>query len=203
MLPYLDNPRNDRKLRLFAIACCRTIGATLQDDVSRQAIEAAEQFADGLIQLRELDIAWVRLARMRGGLNRKSQAACAATDRTGFGAAREVSRTLASIAGDAAAARGRDRTKAVLIEQQQQVRLVYDIFGNPFRPVTIDPAWRTTNVVGLAQAIYDERAFDRIPILADALEDAGCDNADILNHCRQPTEHVRGCWVVDLLLDKK
>lgn len=81
--------------------------------------------------------------------------------------------------------------------------LLRDIFGNPFRPVTLDPAWRTTNVVALAQAIYDERAFERMPILADALEEAGCTNGEMLNHCREPGEHVRGCWVVDMLLEKK
>jgi len=80
--------------------------------------------------------------------------------------------------------------------------ILRDIFGNPFNPVTLDSAWLTANVVGLAQSIYDERAFDRLPILADALEDAGCTNADILNHCRQPGEHVRGCWLVDLVLQK-
>jgi hypothetical protein len=77
-----------------------------------------------------------------------------------------------------------------------------DIFGNPFKPVSVDRAWLTSNVIGLAETIYADRAFDRLPILADALEDAGCDNADILNHCRQPGEHVRGCWVVDLVLGK-
>ena len=81
--------------------------------------------------------------------------------------------------------------------------LLRDIFGNPFRPVAADPKWLTSAVVGLAQAIYEERAFDRMPILADALEEAGCDNADVLNHCRQPGEHVRGCWVVDLVLGKE
>src|SRR5262249_18032232 len=84
-----------------------------------------------------------------------------------------------------------------------QAGLLRDISGNPFRPVTINPAWRTSNVTALAQAIYTDRAFDRMPILADALEDAGCDNASILNHCRQPGEHVRGCWVVDLVLMKE
>jgi hypothetical protein len=81
--------------------------------------------------------------------------------------------------------------------------LILCVLGNPFRPVAASPTWQTANVVALAQAIYDKRAFDRMPILADALEDAGCANADILNHCRQPAEHVRGCWVVDLLLGKK
>jgi len=80
--------------------------------------------------------------------------------------------------------------------------LLRDIFGNPFRPVTVDPAWQTATVVALAEAIYADRAFDRLPILADALEEAGCLNGDLLNHCRQPGEHVRGCWAVDLLLSK-
>ncbi|MBL8793520.1 MAG: hypothetical protein JNM56_06430 [Planctomycetia bacterium] len=93
--------------------------------------------------------------------------------------------------------------KAARQEYAVQCGLLRDIFGNPFRPITIDAAWLTSTVVSLAQAIYNERAFDRLPILADALEDAGCDNADILNHCRQPGEHIRGCWCVDLLLGKQ
>jgi hypothetical protein len=76
------------------------------------------------------------------------------------------------------------------------------IFGNPFRPVVLDSRWITPTVEQLAKPIYADGAFDRLPILADALEDAGCDNADILNHCRQPAEHARGCWVVDLILGK-
>ncbi|MBX3398315.1 MAG: hypothetical protein KF873_06205 [Gemmataceae bacterium] len=77
-----------------------------------------------------------------------------------------------------------------------------DIFGNPFRPVAVDPAWLTSTAVAIAQGIYDDRAFDRLPILADALQDAGCENADILAHCRSEGPHVRGCWVVDLVLGK-
>jgi hypothetical protein len=87
-------------------------------------------------------------------------------------------------------------------KKESAIRLVYCIFGNPFRPVPVNLSWQTATVTDLAQAIYTNRAFDRMPILADALEDAGCTNADILNHCRQPGEHVRGCWVVDLLLGK-
>jgi hypothetical protein len=81
--------------------------------------------------------------------------------------------------------------------------LIREVFGNPFRPVAFDPAWRTTDVVLLASGIYDEKAFDRMPILADALQDAGCDSEAILSHCRDPNQvHVRGCWVVDLVLGK-
>jgi hypothetical protein len=85
-------------------------------------------------------------------------------------------------------------------ERRAQADLLRDIFGNPFRPVTFNPAWRSVAAVKLAQAIYQERAFDRLPILADALEEAGCTDAEILTHCRGGGEHVRGCWLVDLVL---
>ena len=96
---------------------------------------------------------------------------------------------------------GLDITK----ERLAQSNLLRDVFGNPFRPVAVEPAWLAWGggtVRQLAQAIYDERAFERLPVLADALEEAGCTNADVLGHCRQPAEHVRGCWVVDLLLGR-
>lgn len=92
----------------------------------------------------------------------------------------------------------------VLLGEQEQQRLqVLDIFGHLFRPVTIHPHWQTSSVVDLADAIYNERAFDRMPYLADALMDAGCDNDDMIQHCRGPGPHVKGCWVVDLLLGKE
>jgi hypothetical protein len=88
-------------------------------------------------------------------------------------------------------------------EVAAQCHLLRDIFGSPFRPVAPAPAWNDDAVRKMAQATYDGRAFDRLPLLADALEDAGCTSADILAHCRGPGPHVRGCWVVDLLLGKK
>jgi hypothetical protein len=90
-------------------------------------------------------------------------------------------------------------------ELRAQAGLLKDIVGNPFQPGATKTPGSTgsdSTVVKLAQNIYDERAFSRMPILADALEDAGCDNADLLAHCRGPGPHVRGCWVVDLLLGK-
>jgi hypothetical protein len=87
-----------------------------------------------------------------------------------------------------------------------EASIIRCILGNPFRANTISPPWlfwHEGTISRIASAIYDVRAFDRLPILADALEEAGCTNADILNHCRQPGEHVRGCWVVDLLLGKQ
>ncbi len=78
-----------------------------------------------------------------------------------------------------------------------------DVTGNPFRPVAFDPAWRTSTALVIAQGIYDDRAFNRLPILADALQDAGCENCDILSHLRGEGPHVKGCWALDLVLGKE
>jgi hypothetical protein len=75
-------------------------------------------------------------------------------------------------------------------------------FSDPLRYVSLQPCWVTSTVLALAAGIYSESAFDRLPILADALQDAGCNNDDILDHCRGQGPHVRGCWVVDLVLGK-
>jgi hypothetical protein len=90
--------------------------------------------------------------------------------------------------------------------QAKQADLMRCVYGNPYRPVAIAPEWprwKDGTVRNIAQDIYDERAFDRLPILADALEEAGCANRDVLNHCRSDAAHARGCWVVDLILNKK
>ncbi|MCE9566329.1 MAG: hypothetical protein K8U57_30260 [Planctomycetes bacterium] len=89
-------------------------------------------------------------------------------------------------------------------EGESQSQLIRDIFGNPFRPVAVESAWLTSTVTALAEGMYANRDFSAMPILADALQDAGCENADILNHLRDPnTTHVRGCWAVDLVLGKE
>jgi len=95
-----------------------------------------------------------------------------------------------------------DSLMAVVENDSWRAKYLRCIFGDPYRPVTIDPRLLTSTVIDLANAIYDERAFDRMPILADALMDAGCASEEIIAHCRQSDEHVRGCWVVDLLLAK-
>jgi hypothetical protein len=105
---------------------------------------------------------------------------------------------------------------ATIAEKRYQIGLLRDLFGNPFRPVPPAQgkdawlkqwrrtlAWKGATVPNLARSIYDERQFDRLPILAEALEEAGCSEAEILSHCREPGPHVRGCWVVDLVLNKQ
>jgi hypothetical protein len=93
-------------------------------------------------------------------------------------------------------------SESYLAESAELVRLVHEVYGNPFRPVALDPAWRTSTVTALAGQMYESRDFGAMPILADALQDAGCTNDDILDHCRGTGSHVRGCWVVDSVLGK-
>lgn len=98
---------------------------------------------------------------------------------------------------------GKDTLAMNKAEELVQCDFLRDIFGNPYRHIILDPSWLTSTVLSLATGIYAECAYDRMPILADALEDANCTNEDILNHCRGPGPHVRGCFVVDLLLSKE
>jgi hypothetical protein len=105
---------------------------------------------------------------------------------------------------------GERRPGAVRRLAEKQTRqvladLLRDVFGNPFRPAAVAPtwlAWHGETVPKLAQSVYDERAFERLPILADALEEAGCADAALLGHLRSPGPHARGCWALDLLLGK-
>ena len=108
-------------------------------------------------------------------------------------AAKSATRQRAGTAYDAA-------TRA---ELPGQAAIVREIFGNPFRAVAVSPDWRTDTAVALARQMYESRDFSPMPILADALQDAGCDNADVLDHCRGSGPHVRGCWVVDLVCDNE
>jgi hypothetical protein len=189
-----------RKLRLYGVACCRRIWSLLEDERSRAAILVAEQYADGLVA------EWER-----------AEAETAAAE-----AASRLSsdRWFTALAAKMIAA---ERPPVLLVtrytpvqnmlrpdqeerKQREQSHLLRDIFGPvPIGVGAIDPAWLRWNdevVVGLARAIYEERAWERLPILADALEEAGCTNGLILTHLRGQGPHVRGCWPVDLFLSR-
>ena len=183
-----------RKLRLFSVACGRHVWASLSDSRSRNAIEVAERFADGLATPNELSLAHDAASALNGDLCGTDDGVCTAAAI----ASADVCTEVHPVTNCASAA----VPGPSIVERSSQADFVREIFGNPFRRVAFDPAWNTVTATSLAQAIYDDRAFDRLPILADALEDAGCTNRDILDHCRLPGEHVRGCWVVDLVLGK-
>ena len=95
------------------------------------------------------------------------------------------------------------RPESVREDYEAMRGFVLDVFGHPFRPVTFDPGWRTADVTALAAGVYEDRAFDRLPVLADALMEAGCADEQVLAHCRSAGPHVPGCWVVDLVLGKE
>jgi hypothetical protein len=203
---YRWSKASPRKRRLFGCACARRLGDLLVDSRSLAAIEVSEQFADGLVDKAALTAARNRAARAVNAPERtvgngvgQSMAASAA-EMTAHATWSDAFVTAAVRATFALEQAGRCSKGD---EDARQVLLLRDIFGNPFRPVALDASWLTSNVVGLARGIYENRAFDRLPILADALLEIGCDHADILAHCRQPGEHVRGCWVVDALLGKE
>jgi hypothetical protein len=213
-----------RKLRLLACACCFRIWPVMYDARSQRAVELAERYADGMVSDEELrnvqDSAWEALERWQGfpagsdlgsafGLSQPMRAAVTFAARAAFEAAGPVPEAAVTAAVRAAreVAAEEDPTWAAgALGAKARVGLMCDLFGNPFRPVILDPTWLAWNggtVPKLAQAIYDECRFADLPILADALEEAGCDNIDVLAHCRSSDEHVRGCWVVDLLLGKE
>jgi hypothetical protein len=95
-----------------------------------------------------------------------------------------------------------DPEREQLAESRAQAEMLRDIIGNPFQSVAFFPSWRTDTALSLARQMYESRDFGAMPILADALQDAGCVNSAILDHCRGPGLHVRGCWVVDAVHDK-
>ncbi len=193
MLEFIRAKTSDRKLRLFACACCRNIWHLMKFENSRIAIDIAERFAEGGALEVELQLARRAANVLKtdglGGTTTfpASRAAFGCTNRNAYYAAREAS-SLSMSAGNLAT------------EKREQLRLIHCIFS---LPIVADPAWLTDTVQSIATAIYRDRAFDRLPILADAFEEAGCTNADVLLHCRKPAEHVRGCWVVDLVLGKQ
>jgi len=212
MLEFLRGKVSDRKLRLFAVGCCGRIQHLLEDERSRLAVDVAERFADGCAgeDERHRAAADAYRARNRDWENDALAAAYYAVGLNSpanhpdaeWGMVVEATGCVLSALSQHSLAGATDEARGA--EREYQRLLLRDIFGLlPFRPVAIDPALMTSTVTSLAQAIYDDRAFDRLPILADALEEAGCTNADILSHCRGPGPHVLGCWVVDLLLGKE
>jgi len=200
----------ERKRRLLDCACVRRLWHLLLDERGRRAVETAEQYADGLATAAELRAAHARcIAGAEAQLGHLDAYCILTTAATAAWEQRNcdpLKFAAARIAAEGVLGKGplewRLRCQRYRTERTVQAALLRDIVGNPFRPLANDAVWFTGTVVALAQTIYAGRAFDRLPILADALEDAGCTKQDILNHCREPGVHVRGCWVVDLILSK-
>lgn len=230
-----------RKWRLFACACCRRQWHWVEDTPAAKAVEVAELFADGRATEKRLraaqklaqDTARDRYAEYRQTqgvepyITHMHASACAdaasappdtrvRSAQFAVSAANFAAQTYAYDTTDTASTVN-DRWHAVkATEAAMHAGVLREVVGNPFRPVAFDPAWRSADVQLLAEGIYDDRAWDRMPILADALQDAGCTADSLLSHLRDPSllpweraadevgpppvSHARGCWALDLVL---
>ena len=196
MVEYLASRASQRKLRLFACAACRRILSVMQYEASRTAVELSERFADGQAEWNDLRRAGKEANGLAGTAERLRLA--------GWNAARTAALAVAKKARGAAL-----RASMMAVGTD----LVREHFRNPFRPLTLSPdvlSWQDKTVIRLAQAAYDNRILPagtldnaRLAVLADALEEAGCSDEQILGHLRSDGEHYRGCWVIDLLLGKE
>jgi hypothetical protein len=211
MLRALRRKASPRKRRLFAVACCRRIWHLL-DATLQQTIREAERLAnlparrEDWTECRRPAIAWAKQQRRVGsepGLAYFAVLGAADAD-TRNAVTEAASQTMRALL--LASAQDADaRLRIFLAERQTQADLLRDIFW-PFEMPIVEPAWLAWNagaVAHLAQAIYEEGRWQDLPILADALEEAGCTDAAILDHLRSPGPHVRGCWALDLALVKK
>lgn len=179
MLQLLRGKATGRKLRLFARACCRSVWHLLGEKRHRKAVGVPEPYLEDLLSSAEIT-----------GIRAVEDEEDAVTAEAAWPWAEEAVKE-AQAAGEE--------------ERNRCCALLRDVFGNPFRPMRVDPAWATWNygcLAALAQAIYDDDRFVDLPLLAVGLEKAGCKDDDILSHCQQPGEHARGCWLVDALLGK-
>jgi hypothetical protein len=260
MLRAWGRPVSERKLRLFAVVCCRSVWHLLQDERSRHALEVAERHADGLASAAELKAAYTEARAAVACWGQRPlhespaesavlpalRAAGLATSRWPARAARHA--VWAAGWAEAAASRDRERARVVTAwgtslaevplelapavwralslpawmavraeqaaardartrrearERRRQGELLQEVLGNPFRPARLDPAWLRWDggsAVRVARAIHEERAFEQLPVVADALEEAGCTDPDLLGHLRGPGPHVTGCWALDRIL---
>ena len=207
-----QHPRGRRRIRLFGVAQARRVSRLVTNPHLLELLTVAESFADGVGKIAELrqlkqlaaiagiefvsdDLEWVRekLQHDAGWQARLAEHAFyVLAERHAFSSCCLYNNAAVALEGE-----------NYRIENAHQSNLLRDIFGNPFQPVSFSPEWRTSDVVSIAQTMYDSRDFTPISILADALQDAGCEQEDILAHCRDANgTHVRGCWVVDLVLGK-
>ena len=213
LLNFLNGKVSNRKLRLFSVGCCKYIQHLMPEPQCQDAVSTAERFADGLVDDCSLSLAADVANRIAAANNTNSHgrywaaraAAYSATLNAHEAAVGAVSTYyMAVLSAGPSPQEDMPARNAISDNAYRLFKILrFDIFGNPFRFVSFNPKWRTSGIFLQAQRMYDSRDFCTMPILSDALQDAGCENEDIMNHCRSEGPHVRGCWVVDLILGKE
>ncbi len=222
LLNRLGKKATPRKLRLFACACARRVWHLIKSQACQKAVIQAEKAADNLItfdQLRAIAQS-TYIARHEGDSNRNyaEERACldAGTAAANCAWATEALHNAHIVARQAATAeawfaaskvppwelQSEVWSQGLREAEESQCNALREMF-HPFKGAKLDPYWLEWNngtVPALAHTIYHEKRFEEMPILGDALEDAGCENELLLSHCREETEHFRGCWILDLIL---
>jgi hypothetical protein len=206
MSRHLRGLASDRKRCFLACAFARRVWPLLADERSRQAVLVAERFADGLADGKERMAAISGAFQARDSIRVDSRAAGQAARSAASTAAMAILSDVRAAAEESALALERASSSTPADAQRELAALVRDVMGNPFRPSVVDERWLAWNggtILRLAEAVYAKRAFEQLPVLADALEDAGCNNAEILGHLRGPGPHALGCWCLDAVLGKR
>jgi hypothetical protein len=207
MLQALQGRVSERKLRLFGVACCRRFWDQMWHERSRRMIELIERFADGRATAEEIERIEQEAEAADGDDRDRGLAGSAAWVLTGEdarNAAEIIEQVTTGWAAELAADFGDPEETAEQEERAAHVALLHDIFGDTLRPPAFDAASLASRdaVRRLASLIYEERLFEHMPLLGDALAAAGCADEEVLSHCRSDAEHARGCWVVDAILGK-
>ena len=212
MLEFLRSKASDRKLRLFAVACCQKVCDSMTDEQTRKTVVTAERFAEGSADEGELFASRIAIPFTSTGA--VHHAARLATQNAAEQPVNASEAAICAAKSRAYAAVARNPIEAIAIylsaffgERAAQAALLRDIVANPFttlRPIQAAwPSWNDSTVLRIATGIYEERAFERLPVLGDALLDAGCDDEPLLSHLRDVGPHALGCWALDLMLDKE
>lgn len=202
-----------RRHRLAAAGCCRLVWDGLSEPL-RGFVEVAERYADREIHANDLRTArehcyvLVSSLDMAEKLVRRGKGhgspALAVLELLGREAKKALGGAVCCLLGILWGGVDWDLDDCPAEPRRSTLcHVLRDVFGNPFRPTPFPRSWQAGPVLAVAESIYAERAFAEMPVLADALEEAGCDDPRILEHCRQPGLHARGCWVVDLVLRRK
>ncbi|HYT89020.1 MAG TPA: hypothetical protein VEL76_09950 [Gemmataceae bacterium] len=212
MLKHLGGKASDRQLRLFVVACCRRLlpsvpAARWEMQGADEFVAVLERHAYGQIAAAEWDETLGRVLRQRDEIYHATcdllpadfcTILCAIGNTPTEGAA--WASLNANIALSNFPRRPELHEAGGTAEARAQAALLREIIGNPFRPVAVKPSWRTPAVVAVARGIYEDQRFQDLPILADAVEEAGCTNGELLGHLRGSVAHLRGCWAVDHFL---
>jgi hypothetical protein len=217
LLWAVEGCATERKLRLLSTALCESIRYLLSDKRSRQAVRVARLSVDGWASVEACIAARQEAAEVpHRGPHGAALAADAARLTLGNMGVRNVialfhltDAAISAEVGERPSLRKNPgllqhlRKEAVRENQRTAVQLIRDVFANPVEPVNFEPRWRSLDVLALAEGTYAGPAFERLPILADALEEAGCTSTPLLEHCRGKGKHVRGCWALDLVFNKQ